>query len=460
MARDSILRIMKVKTIAPTLGKIDLTFIVIGLVIGMGIFRTPAEVAHTAGHPWVFYAAWLAGGFVSMIGAFIFSEIGGRHPRAGGFYELFSHCYHPAFAFMVNWITVISNAASSALVALIGSDYIAPLLFPNAPNARVYIALASTLLLFGVNWSGMKIGSRLLNALMLLKIGLMVLVISSLFFVPEAQSHNTSVVHSLPWYSFLLCFTPVFFTYGGYQQTMNFGGDAQHASRLLPRAIITGMLVVLVLYLSIGFAYHHALGFEGLASTSTPAADVVGILLGSRAQLVFSGLMFFGVMAYVNVSMMSNPRVYYAMAKDGVMPAAFGQVNPKTQTQEIPLLLFTAIILITLFFASSIEALLQYVMFFDSIAFITGAAAIFIFRIRAKRQEAGGGEPYTGFRAWGYPVLPVCFILIYGAIIGTIFASNLQTASIGLALFACGLPLFYLLRKIIRRSEIQSHRIP
>ncbi|MFM7814147.1 MAG: APC family permease, partial [Flavobacteriales bacterium] len=444
---------MKVKTIAPTLGKVDLTFIVIGLVIGMGIFRTPAEVAHTAGQPWVFYAAWIAGGMVSMIGAFIFSEIGGRHPRAGGFYELFSHCYHPAFAFMVNWITVISNAASSALVALIGSDYVAPLLFPHTPNARIYIALTSTLLLFGVNWSGMKIGSRLLNALMMLKIGLMVLVIASIFFVPEAPPSATTLGEGMPWYAFLLCFTPVFFTYGGYQQTMNFGGDAQQASRLLPRAIITGMLIVLVLYLSIGFAYHHALGFEGLANTSTPAADVVGILLGGRAQLVFSGFMFFGVMAYVNVSMMSNPRVYYAMAKDGVMPAAFGHVNPKTQTQEIPLLLFTAIILITLFFASSIESLLQYVMFFDSIAFITGAGAIFIFRARAKRNEEAGAARYAGFRAWGYPVLPACFILIYGAIIATIFASKQQTAWIGLALFSCGLPLFYLLRKIIRHPH-------
>ena len=150
---------MKVQSISPTLSRIDLTFIVIGLVIGMGIFRTPAEVARIAGTPTVFYAAWLAGGLISMIGAFVFSEIGGRHPRAGGFYELFSHCYHPAFAFMVNWITVISNAASSALVALIGSDYVAPLLFPNSPNARIYIALTSTLILFVVNWNTILITS-------------------------------------------------------------------------------------------------------------------------------------------------------------------------------------------------------------------------------------------------------------------------------------------------------------
>ena len=447
---------MKVQSISPTLSRIDLTFIVIGLVIGMGVFRTPAEVARIAGTPTVFYAAWLAGGLISMIGAFVFSEIGGRHPRAGGFYELFSHCYHPAFAFMVNWITVISNAASSALVALIGSDYVAPLLFPNSPNARIYIALTSTLILFVVNWKGMKIGSRLLNGLMVLKLSLIVLVISTIFFLPMNASVPAVAPSqdAIPWYAFLLCFTPVFFTYGGYQQTMNFGGDARNASRLLPRAIITGMVIVLVLYLSIGFAYHHALGFDGLAHTQTPAADIVGKLFGAQAQLVFSAFMFFGVMAYVNVSMMSNPRVYYAMAKDGVMPAAFGRVNAKTQTQEIPLLLFTAIIVITFFFATSIESLLQYVMFFDSIAFITAAASIFIFRARARKNKMlNGDEEYQGFRVWGYPILPVVFILIYGAIVATIFTSNLNTALIGMALFMGGLPLFFLLRKMIRSSS-------
>src|SRR5687767_7364769 len=117
--------------IKPTLRTFDLTMIVVGLVIGMGIFRTPPEVAQKAGVPLIFFSAWILGAVISLIGALTFAEIGSRYPAAGGFYKIFSHCYHPAFAFMVNWITVISNAASTAGVAIMGAEYIAPILFPE-----------------------------------------------------------------------------------------------------------------------------------------------------------------------------------------------------------------------------------------------------------------------------------------------------------------------------------------
>jgi APA family basic amino acid/polyamine antiporter len=230
---------------------------------------------------------------------------------------------------------------------------------------------------------------------------------------------------------------------------MNFGGDVQNARRIMPKAIILGMLVVLVLYLLVCFAFENILGFHQLAETKTPAADVMKMLMGENAQMVLSVAMFLGVMAYVNVSLMSNPRVYYAMSKDGVLPQIFGRVNEKTQTQEVSLILFTQIILITYYFSSSVEALLEYVMFFDSIAFITAAASIFIFRSR----EAKNNLKYDGFKMWGYPVLPILFILIYASIVTSIFMSNAFTAFVGLGLFLLGLPLYYFLRRIINSAE-------
>jgi APA family basic amino acid/polyamine antiporter len=117
-------------SIKPKLSQFDLTMIVVSLVIGMGIFRTPVEVAQKAQIPTIFFAAWIMGAVVSLFGALTFAEIGSRYPVAGGFYRIFSHCYHPGFAFMVNWMTVISNAASTASVAIIGAEYIDPILFP------------------------------------------------------------------------------------------------------------------------------------------------------------------------------------------------------------------------------------------------------------------------------------------------------------------------------------------
>ncbi|MCF8444187.1 MAG: amino acid permease, partial [Crocinitomicaceae bacterium] len=122
--------------IKPKLGVFDLSIIVISLVIGMGIFRTPSEVATKAGTPEIFFLAWTVGAVVSLFGALTFAEIGSRIPSAGGFYKLFSICYNPVFAFMVNWITVISNAASTAAVAIMGSAYIAPILFPGMADAQ------------------------------------------------------------------------------------------------------------------------------------------------------------------------------------------------------------------------------------------------------------------------------------------------------------------------------------
>jgi APA family basic amino acid/polyamine antiporter len=249
--------------IRPSLRFSDLTVIVISLVIGMGIFRTPAEVAEKAGIPSIFFLAWIVGAVVSMIGALIFAEIGSRYPHAGGFYKIFSYCYHPAFAFMVNWITVISNAASTALVAIMGAEYIAPLIFPELQfDLKVkLITVISVLLLFAVNLFGIKVSARFLKVLMSVKIVLLLFIILSVFFVAEAPDSimkNVAPLETSDWWSaFSLCFIPVFFTYGGYQQTMNFGGDISHAKRVMPRAIITGMSIVLIIYLLVNFAYYH-----------------------------------------------------------------------------------------------------------------------------------------------------------------------------------------------------------
>lgn len=426
-------------TIRPSLRFLDLTVIVVSLVIGMGIFRTPAEVAQKAGSFDIFMMAWVLGAVVSMIGAFIFAEIGSSYPRAGGFYQIFSHCYHPAFAFMVNWITVISNAASTALVAVMGSEYLAPLLFPQWDH-DVTVGLISSIsvfILFLVNLAGIRVSAKILTAFMVVKILLLIVIVLSIFLLPTSHDMRSTVVtNSTSWLqAFGLCFIPVFFTYGGYQQTMNFGGDVALAKRTMPRSIVTGMLIVLTIYLLVNFAYVHALGFAGLAGSKTIAADISVLLFGEKILPIISVVMFFSVLAYVNVSVMSNPRIYYAMAKDGVMPPAFMKVHSRTQVQQSALTLFVVFILITLFFSRSIGDLLKFVMFFDSIAFIAAAYSIFIFRKKMK------GLDHSIFRMRGYPYLPWFFIAVYAIITMVIFTQEPKTAWVGFLLFLAGFPL-------------------
>lgn len=424
--------------------------IVVSLVIGMGIFRTPVEVAQKAGIPEIFFIAWMVGAIISLFGALSFAEIGSRYPVAGGFYRIFSHCYHPGFAFMVNWMTVISNAASTASVAIIGAEYVQPLLLPGMePGIAIkIITLSSMAILYGINMMGIKMSARILNVLMMIKIALIGLLIVAVFAAPaHTESAATSSLSPPDWFkAFWLCFVPVFFTYGGYQQTMNFGGDIPNASKTMPRAIFYGIAIILTLYLLVNFSYFRVLGFEGLKNSNTLAADVARVLLGEAAFKIVAIIMFLSVMAYVNASIMSNPRVYYAMAEDKVLPSIFKKVNDRTQVQEFGVSIFVTFIILTLFFSSSFIQVLGYVMFFDSISLITASAAIFVLRHRARKT----GDPEGVFKMKGYPWMPALFIVVYSLVNISVLISNPQASLIGFVLFLSGFPIYLGLRKIIQ----------
>lgn len=304
-------------TIKPKLGLFDLTMVTVSLVIGMGIFRTPVEVASKAGTPTIFFAAWIAGAVVSLFGALTFAEIGSRYHVTGGFYRIFSHCYHPAFAFMVNWMTVISNAASTAIVAIIGAEYINPLIMPDiGHDLGIQITtITAIVILYVVNMLGIKMSARALNVLMIIKISLIVLLIAAVFMPSSPRPLVTPSPHLLApssiggqLNSFWLCFVPVFFTYGGYQQTMNFGSDVPDAGRTMPRAIFWGIAIILVCYLLINVSYYHVLGMDGLRSSTALASDMATYIIGPVGSKVIAVVMFLSVMAYVNASIMSNPR--------------------------------------------------------------------------------------------------------------------------------------------------------
>ncbi len=440
--------------IKPQLKTFDLTMIVVGLVIGMGIFRVPTEVAQKAGIPLIFFAAWITGAVVSFIGALTFAEIGSRYPVAGGFYKIFSHCYHPAFAFMVNWIIVISNAAATAGVAIMGAEYIAPILLPSVSHAIAIqiITVSSIAILYLINMIGIRVSAKLLNGLMILKLSMLVLLISAVFFVKGEHAEEISVIQNQSssdmWKAFALCFIPVFFTYGGYQQTMNFGNDIPNARRTMPRAIFYGITIVLIIYLAVNYSYYKVLGLGTLQHTTTLASDITGLMFGPIAYKLVSVIMFFSVMAYVNVSVMSNPRIYFAMAEDKVLPPIFKRLNNKTQVQEFALTLFCVFILLTLFFMASFQKILEYVMFFDSISLITAAAAIFILRYRAKKE----GDPENIFKIKGYPYLPAFYILIYMAVNISVLYANPTAATWGFILFVSGLPLYYLIKFVLNKK--------
>ncbi|OIN57023.1 APC family permease [Arsenicibacter rosenii] len=438
--------------IQPKLSVFDLMMIVVSLVIGIGIFRTPAIVAESAGSPTIFFAAWMAGGLVSLCGALTYAEIGARYHFPGGFYKLISTAFHPVFAFMLNWVIVLTYGAGNVGVALIGAEYVNPFL-PEDLHTRLGInmtAIGMVLFFYVVNMLGIRSGARTQNILSSLKVGLMLVLCLGIFMSGAGETTLTEAgpgsaipeAHGAAW-RFFASLIAVFYTYGGYQQVLNFGADIKDPVRNTPRGIIGGMLLIMALYLGLNYAYYHQLGFTGLTNSKLVAADLARAMFGEWGGKLASVAIFTSVLGYLNASLLSLPRVYYAMADDGILPPAFKRVNARTQTQEFALTFLLAIMLISLFFLGTFEKIVNYVMSIDSIALASAAATLFIFR-----RRVAGNDPHTGYKVWAYPVIPLLFILFLVVVSVNVVISDPLTAAVGWGLFLSGWPLYYLLKRI------------
>jgi basic amino acid/polyamine antiporter, APA family len=433
----------------------DFTMIVVGLVIGMGIFRAAATSAKDALTPGVYFGAWLAGGLVALCGALTYAEIGSRYPVTGGYYRIFSYAYHPSIAFSINCIILISNAASLSGVALIGAGYISKVIFGTPPSdvVKALIAMTAIIIFYGVNLRGLKMSARAQNVLMIIKISMILVLIAALLF-PALYYQPDAATAALPAappveYSFLdyvrsfgVCLIAVSFTYGGYQQTINFGNEVENPSKNIPRGIFTGIAIIISVYLLVNLAYYKIIGFSSLKNTSEIATVVSGKMFGDTGGLVFSGLLFLSVLAYVNVLLMSNPRVMFAMSEDGVLPPVFRQKSKKRDVLVVALSVFAALCIVILFFAKTFEDILGFTIFLDCFGMATSAATIFILRRRTRHLDGTGI-----YKMKGYPLQPILFIAAYTFVAISIAIDTPKTALTGVAVLAAFMILFFIIHK-------------
>jgi APA family basic amino acid/polyamine antiporter len=426
----------------------DLTMIVVSLVIGMGIFRTPVNVAKQAGSSDMFFLAWIVGGLVALCGALTYAEIGSRYPVTGGYYKIFSYCYHPSVAFAINCIILVSNAASLAGVALIGAEYLAELFFEGSKDINFTKRIISTIaviVFYGVNLLGLRMSSRTQNVLTVIKIGLLVFLISALFTGDYATPLTTASAVEPDFMTtikaFGACLVAASFSYGGYQQTINFGGEVQNPSKNLPKGIFFGIAIVMLLYLTINYTYYKVIGFEQLKGSKSIAAILAGTLFGEKGYIISSVFLFLSVLAYVNVLLMSNPRVMYAMSDEGVLPAIFKKVTIKKNVIMVSLSAFAALCLVTLWYGETFDKILDHTIFLDSIGMATSTATIFILRRR------GVGEDIRdSYRMKLYPLLPLIFIAAYIFLAASIAINTPKAAWVSTLVFAVFFALYFVLR--------------
>lgn len=442
---------------ANKLNLFDFTMIVVGLVIGMGIFRTAATSAKFALSPTIYFAAWIVGGLIALCGALTYAEIGSRYPVTGGYYKVFAYAYHPSIAFSINCIILISNAASLAAVALIGSGYLSQVFFdePASDLTKALIATSAIIVFYGVNLLGLRMSAKTQTVLMIIKISMIVLLIGALFF-PSA--YNTEVASKvvnpetigIGWIQSIgMSLIAVSFTYGGYQQTINFGSEVNNPSKNIPKGIFFGIAIIITLYLLVNFSYYKVIGFDRLQNEREIATIVASKAYGETGANIFSGLLFLSVLAYVNVLLLSNPRVMFAMSEDGSLPAIFQHKSKNKDVLVVSLTVFAAICIIILFFMKTFEEILNFTIFLDCFGMASSAAAIFWLRKRTRHLNGTGI-----FSMKLYPIIPIIFIAAYIFVAISIAVQTPKIAVTGVIVLAAFMALYFFVKNILPKPKL------
>jgi APA family basic amino acid/polyamine antiporter len=386
--------------LARRLGLFDATMIVMGGIIGSGIFINPYVVARQVTTPFLILAVWAAGGLIALAAAFIWAELAALRPEVGGQYAYLREAYHPLVAFLYGWgLLLVIQTGGMAAVAVTFSRYFLELTNLRVPDT--FIAALALAALTVINCLGVRAGSSVQSLLMVLKIlAILALIICGLWLV-GAQSGNPTtnavVAGSTPSvlsFGFITTIgasmVPVLFAYGGWQTSTFVAGEIREPQRNLPRALIIGVTGVVLLYLAVNYVCVYALGVSGLANTTTPATDVMRLALGETgARLIAAGIAI-STLGFLSQGMLTAPRVYFAMAEDGLFFPSVGKLNPKTQVPVVAIVLQGGLA-IAIALWGRYEQILNYVVSVDFIFFGATAACIFVFRRRAGKAGTDAG---------------------------------------------------------------------
>lgn len=427
---------------ARQLGLFSATMMVIGGIIGSGIFRNPAEVARIVRTPSLVYLAWGSGAVIALIGAFVFAELGQRRPRVGGGYAYLREAFGPLAGFMYAWALLLVMATGAiAAVAMTFAGYAATL-FGWPESAQQPLAAGAIVLLTAINVVGVRPAAWTQNLFTILKLAAIAVLVLAALAAP-AGVQAAMAEPTLPQTGIVLtlgaALVPVLFAFGGWQQTNFVAEEMVSPERDLPRALVIGVLVVVAAYILVNVAYLRSLGIAGLAGSSAPAAETMGAIAGEGGRRLIAAGIVASTFGFLNLVILVSPRVYQAMARDGLFFASFAKLHPTWRTPVAAIALQGAWA-IGLLFSKHYGELLDYVVFGDWIFFGLTAASLFVLRRR------DGGAPVKAATPF-HPVSTLIFIAsaVY-VVVGSI-TSNPQNAIRGAGLLLLGVPVFLFWRR-------------
>jgi APA family basic amino acid/polyamine antiporter len=416
------------------LGLFDATMLVMGGIIGSGIFLNPAEVARQVDTPLLIVGVWLIGGLIAIAGAFVYAELASRRPEVGGQYAYLRDAWGPMPAFLYGWsLLLVIQSGGMAAVAITFARYFNELTHLPLPDGA--IAAAALALLTAINCLGVRAGSNVQSALMVLKIAaILFLVLCGVLFAGPYAGAAQTVPAATPLDTLGAigaALTPVMFAYGGWQTASFVAAEMRDPRRDLARGLLLGVIGVILLYTAVAFTCVFVLGSEGLAETRTPATAVMRLALGETGATLIALGIAISALGFLSQGMLTAPRVYFAMAEDRLFFRSVAEVNAKTHVPVVAILLQGAVaILIAL--SGTYGQILSYVVSVDFIFFGLTGAALFAFR----RQDKGK----VGFEVPGHPWTTLLFVVACALIVAATLYNNPVNSLIGFAILAAGVP--------------------
>jgi APA family basic amino acid/polyamine antiporter len=425
-------------TLARRLGVFDATMIVMGGIIGSGIFINPSVVARQVHTPFLILGAWIAGGIIALLGAFVYAELAALRPEAGGQYAYLRDAYHPAVAFLYGWaLLLVIQSGGMAAVAVTFARYTIDL--TGVGMADWLIATIALAALTAINIFGVRSGSNTQSALMLMKlVAIVMLIVTGIVF--GRQSAGGGAGAPLPIGGFLAAMTPVMFAYGGWQTSSFMAAELKRPERDLAIALLAGVSGVIAVYVGVNIACLRTLGPAGLAATTTPASEVMRTVFGERGAQVIAVGIAVSTLGFLSQGMLTAPRVYYAMAQDRLFFRAVGRVHPVTRVPYIAIALQGAVAIV-IAISGRYEQILSYVVATDFIFFGLTGAALFIFRRR---------ETPRHFKTPGHPFTTLLFTAACWTVVVTTAISSPMQSAIGYTLLVAGGTAYFIRARLSR----------
>jgi APA family basic amino acid/polyamine antiporter len=439
-------------TLARELGVSHALAVVVGTIIGSGIFLVPTEMMQAVGSARLVYLAWLAGGLLSFFGALTYAELAAMKPQAGGEYVYIRDGYGPLAGFLYAWTWfLIAKPASIATLttgivriletfSVFGFFSKDVLRVPFAVTYGQLVAIAATILITFLNYLGIKKAGEFQLVFTVLKIVIILAIIAACFSYSAGNWANfagsyTGAEGGVA--GFMAALVAALWAYDGWNDLTMVAGEVRRPERSIPIALIAGVAVVAALYMLTNAAVQYVLAPAGIAGTEQPASDAVQLVLGWRGAGIVSAGMALSMLVTMNGTIMSGARVPYAVARDRYFFSALAEVHPRFHTPAVALGVQAVLSIVLLLLGGSFRQFFSLAIFSEWLFYMLAASTVFVFR----RREPDALRPY---RVWGYPGVPGLFVLAAGVLLCYTFADNLRNSVLGCLVILLGVPIFYL----------------